>query len=172
MAMKLPNYINVITDVFGETLEQEGLCFASPLAHTCAEASFGSWYSVAMQIVLTLGMAPSLARCRGGRRHFSLKFNFVFVPVTVLLSSIYSILTSAIPKMFLSVCQPEHAKMNIAFVGHAGHFDTVIDLAGSEGLAGTKIVNNSSQEIVSSSPLMSRLSLESSRALWIHTMKA
>ena len=68
--------------------------------------------------------------------------------------------------------QPDHVKLNIAFVGYAGHFDTVIDLAGSEGLAGTKIVNNPSQEIVSSSPLMSCLSLESLRALWIHTMKA
>ena len=61
------------------------------------------------------------------------------VPVTVLPSSIYSILTSAIPKMFLSVCQPDHMNMNIAFVGNAGHLHAVIDLVGSEGLAGPRV---------------------------------
>ena len=37
-------------------------------------------------------------------------------------------------KVFLSVCQPDHAKMNIAFVGNAGHFDNEINFRLLRGL--------------------------------------
>ena len=60
---------------------------------------------------------------------FRLCLSVCIVPVTVLPSSFYPILTSAIPKMFLSVCQPD-----LAFVGNAGHLAAVIDLAASGGL--------------------------------------
>ena len=65
---------------------------------------------------------------------FRLCLSVCIVPVTVLPSSIYPILTSAIPKMFLSVCQPD-----LAFVGNAGHLAAVIDLAGSGSLAGPRV---------------------------------
>ena len=77
-----------------------------------------------------LGYGSTSCSMSRGRKHLSLKFDFVFVPVTVLPSSICSILASAIPKMFLSVCQPDHAKMNIAFVGYAGHRDRLSCLRG------------------------------------------
>ena len=124
MGMKLPDYINVITDVFGETLAQEGSCFASPLAHTCADASLGG-YSAALQIVLIWSVAPSLARCHGGRRHLSLKFDFVFVPITVF--PFIDLLNS-------DQCNSKDVSFSMPFVGNAGHCDAVIDLAGSEGL--------------------------------------
>ena len=53
--------------------------------------------------------------------------------------------------MFLSVCQPDHAKMNIAFVGNSGHFGNERDLADSEGFNGKKDVNVKPQKIFSSS---------------------
>ena len=61
---------------------------------------------------------------------FRLCLSVCIVPVTVVPSSFYPILTSAIPKMFLSVCQPD-----LAFVGIAGDLAAVIDLAASGGLA-------------------------------------
>ena len=119
MGMKLPDDINVITDVFGETLAKEGSCF-------CADASLGG-HSAALQIVLIWSVAPSLARCHGGRRHLSLKFDFVFVPVTVF--PFIDLLNS-------DQCNSKDVSFSMPFVGNAGHFDAVIDLAGSEGLEG------------------------------------
>ena len=54
-------------------------------------------------------------------------------------------------KVFLSVCQPDHAKMNIAFVGNAGHFDNEINLACSEVLEGLNFGNLEPREVVPSS---------------------
>ena len=54
-------------------------------------------------------------------------------------------------KMFLSVCQPDHAKMNIVFVGNAGRFDNEINLACSEVLEGLNFGNLEPREVVPSS---------------------
>ena len=99
MGMKLPVDINVITDVTARPLHRR-VGVPHLLCRTCADASLGSSCPDALQFVLTWSMAALLARCHGGRRLLSLKFDFLFVPVMVLPSSFYSILTCAIPRSF------------------------------------------------------------------------
>ena len=85
----------------------------------------GSWCPTALQIVLTWGMAPLLARCHEGQ--LSLKFDCVFVPVDFMHCASYGF--PFIDLLYSVQCNSEDVSFSILFVGNAGHFDAVIDLA-------------------------------------------
>ena len=92
----------------------------------------GSWCPTALQFVLTWSMAPVLARCHEGQ--LSLKFDCVFVPVDFMHCASYGF--PFIDLLYSDQCNSEDVSFSILFVGNAGHFDAVIDLACSKGLEG------------------------------------
>ena len=71
------------------------------------------------------GMAPLLVRCHEGQ--LSLKFDCVFVPVDFMHCASYGF--PFIDLLYSVQCNSEDVSFSILFVGNAGHFDAVIDLA-------------------------------------------
>ena len=69
-----------------------------------------------------------------------------------IISEIVILVSSTANFNFSALKHMKKLKYN-AFVGNTGHFEDAIGFAGSEGLAGIKVVDNTPQKIVSSSPL-------------------